>query len=62
MTYYVLSNVPTGHTYFINVFNENVVGEGDNNTTYVLLLLLLLLLLYGKLILNNDTNFDYSHN
>ena len=61
MTYYVLSNVPTGHTYFINVFNENVAGEGDNNTIYVLLLWLLLLL-FGKLILNNDTNFDYSHN
>ena len=33
MTYYVLSNVSIGHTFFSSVSSENVVG-GDNNTIY----------------------------
>ena len=34
LTYYVLSNVPTDHTYFISVSSENVIGEGDDDTIY----------------------------
>ena len=32
LTYFTISNVPTGHTYFISVSAENVIGEGTNNT------------------------------